>query len=380
MVAAYATGMGSSWNITNVGPVAESVAGHYGIALATVGLFTAVLFGAELVAMLAIGRLMERRGARFVGVLALILCVTGNLLTLLPTGIWTALMFRFVVGFGVGIGFVGGMAYVQQLGGGTFAQGLYGGVTLSIAGMAVGVVPHLESELGWQAPFVTGAVVAAISLVGVSLGPATGGVAGDGEAGFARLLRDRTLLRFAAVHAASFGTGIILSNWVVTLLERRGGYDLETAGVIGALILFVGVAGRPGGGLYAHLRPTHSRSVIQGSLILGGAGILLLGLAPPMAPAMLAAVLIGLAAGIPFGPTAAGLGRTFRSAPGAAFGAMNFYVVLAIAVGTPLMGATFYLPGDGFVGFAVAAVLCLFAAAVAPGPHLLSGAAGPADR
>lgn len=378
MVAAYATGIGSSWNITNVGPVAESVAQHYGIALATVGLFTAVLFGAELAAMMAIGRLMARRGVRFVGMLALLLCIAGNLLTLLPTGIWTALAFRFAVGFGVGIGFVGGMTYVQQLGGGTFAQGLYGGVTLSIAGMAVGVVPFFEGGLGWQAPFVTGAAVAAIGLLVVAAGPATGGVAGDGETGFTRLLRDRNLLRFSAVHTASFGMGIVLSNWVVTLLERRGGYELETAGMIGALILFVGVIGRPGGGLYAHLRPGHSRSVIRISLVLGAVGILVLGLAPPRAPAMIAAVLVGLAAGIPFGPTAAGLGRTFRSAPGAAFGAMNFYVVLAIAVGTPLMGATFSLPGDGFAGFAAAAALCLFAAAVAPGRHLLPGA--PVDR
>lgn len=371
LVAAYAAGMGTSWNIANVGPVADAAAAHYGIALASVGLFTAVLFGSELVSMTVIGRLTARYGAKFVGLLAMVLCVLGNVLTLVVDGFMLAMVFRFVVGFGVGLGFVGGMTYVQQMGGGTLAQGIYGGVSLSAGGLAVGTVSFLEGALGWQAPFVTAAVVGAVALVAISLGPATAAGTGDGEEGFVRLLRDRRLLRFAAVQSASFGVGIILSNWVVTLLERRGGYSLETAGVIGALILVVGVFGRPGGGLFAHLRPAHSRFAIRLALLLGAAGTLVLGLAPPLGVAILGAVLVGLASGVPFGPMMAGLGRTFSSTPGAAFGAVNFYVELTIVIGTPLMGATFSLPGGGLTGFAAAAVFCVFAAAVTPVSRLL---------
>lgn len=380
MVAAYASGVGVTWNIANVGPVADAVAGHYGIALATVGLFTAVLFAAEIVSMPVIGRLTVRFGAKSVGLLALGLCIVGNLLTLVGGGITIALILRFVVGLGVGLGFVGGTTYVQQMGGGSLAQGLFGGMSLAAGGIAVAVVPLYEDVLGWQAPFITGAIVGAVALLGILVGPSTRSTTGEQEHGFVRLLGDRNLLRFGAVHAASFGLAIVLSNWVVTLLTRRAGHDLETAGLIGSLILFVGVVARPGGGLYTHMRPAHTRTVVQLSLVLGGIGTAVLGMAPPTGVATLGAVLVGVAAGIPFGPCVAGLGRTFPRAPGTAFGAMNFYVQVMIMLGTPLMGLTFSLPGDGLLGFVAAAAFWLFAAVVTPGSELLLGAEAASQR
>jgi hypothetical protein len=78
------------------------------------------------------------------------------------------------------------------------------------------------------------------------------------------------------------------------------------------------------------------------------------------------AVLIGLAAGIPFGATLVGAARTYPSAPGTAVGAMNIYPVLAIVCGAPLVGLTFDLPGNGRIGFAVMAGLWLAALAAIP--------------
>ncbi|MQA75183.1 MAG: MFS transporter [Solirubrobacterales bacterium] len=123
MAAACAIGMAVSWNIADVGAVAEPIADHYGVALATVGLFTTVLFFAELASMAALGRLVERHGAKLLGLGALGLCAIGNLLTLAVDGIVAALVLRFVVGIGVGLGFVGGTTYVQHVGGGPLAQG-----------------------------------------------------------------------------------------------------------------------------------------------------------------------------------------------------------------------------------------------------------------
>jgi MFS family permease len=182
------------------------------------------------------------------------------------------------------------------------------------------------------------------------------------------------------VQSAAFGLGIVLSNWVVTLLTRRGGYDAETAGLIGALILIVGVVGRPAGGLYAHLRPQHTRAVLLGAMLLGASGTMLLGLAPPFALAVLGTVAVGLAAGVPVGPIVAGLGRTFPSAPGAAFAAMNTYALFVIVLGSPLLGATFSLPGDGLIGFVAAAGYWLVAAIALPGRELLSPSPEPTPR
>ena len=44
-------------------------------------------------------------------------------------------------------------------------------------------------------------------------------------------------------------------------------------------------------------------------------------------------------------------------APGAAIGFVNLIAAVTILVGTPLLGLTFSLPGDGRIGFAIVAAL-----------------------
>ena len=62
----------------------------------------------------------------------------------------------------------------------------------------------------------------------------------------------------------------------------------------------------------------------------------------------------------------AGAQRARPDAPGAAIGFVNSWAITAIVAGTPLLGLTFSLPGDGRLGFACLAVL--WAAAVATVP------------
>jgi MFS transporter, NNP family, nitrate/nitrite transporter len=385
IVAACAVGMGVSWSLANVGAVASTEADRYGVGLATIGLFTTVLFLAELFSMAPAGRLIDRVGPRLVSAIALPMVVVANLLTLAVDSVVLALVLRAVVGLGVGMGFLAGAAYVQQVGGGAFGQGLYGGLSLGTGGVAVAVVPALEGSLEWRAPFVSAAVAAALALVAVALGPST---PGRGAGGVARLrLRDRRLLRFAAVMAASFGVGIVLSNWAVEVLEQRGGLDSDTAGLVGSLVLVVGVVARPLGGLAASRRPDRSRALLAGAMVTGATGTLLLGLAEPPALAVAGALAVGAGAGIPFGPTLEAIARAFPSQPGAALGAANAWSLLAIIVGTPLVGLTFDLPGDGLIGFAAVAALWATtllalpkreAFAVPVGPAAGAAAAGPA--
>jgi hypothetical protein len=80
-------------------------------------------------------------------------------------------------------------------------------------------------------------------------------------------------------------------------------------------------------------------------------------LAPGIALDVVAAALIGTAAGLPFGVTMMGATRARPQAAGAAVGAMNVYPVVMIVCGAPLVGLTFGLPGHGRLGFAVLAVL-----------------------
>ena len=74
--------------------------------------------------------------------------------------------------------------------------------------------------------------------------------------------------------------------------------------------------------------------------------------------------LAGIAAGFPFAPAFAGAQRIRPDAPAAAVGAVNMAAAVTILVGTPLLGLSFSLPGDGRIGFLVVAAAWAASAAV----------------
>jgi predicted MFS family arabinose efflux permease len=358
-----------SWNIANTGSVVSLLARHYGTGLAAMGLMTTVLFFAELAVMLPGGRAIDRFGGKRSGLVAIGLSLVGNLLLLTTSSFALALVLRTVVGLGVGLGFLAGAIYVQQGAGrnAPLAGGIYGGVSLSGGGLALAIVPQLVGAHGWRAPYVSAVAVAVIALPIVLACPATPGH-GDPLARprFSALMRDPTIMRLGAVSAVSFGFAIVLGNWVVTLLERNGGLRAGSAGAIGSLILLLGIVGRPSGGVLVRHRPDAAWRTVTAAFIAGMVGVvvLVLGLSPLLDA--IAAGLIGLAAGIPFGATIAGTVNSYPGAAGTAVGAMNAWAVLVIVVGAPLVGLSFSLPGAGRIGFAVVAALWVAAIAVIP--------------
>ena len=154
----------------------------------------------------------------------------------------------------------------------------------------------------------------------------------------------------------SFGLSVVLGNWVATLLQRGGDESAHVAGLVGGLVLFLGVVSRPAGG-----RLLERPRVVQISFVVGGFAIGLLAIARPLPLAIIAAAIVGLAAGVPFASAFAGAQRLRPDAPAAAVGAVNLAATIVILVGTPLVGLSFSLPGDGRIGFLVCGVL--FAAA-----------------
>jgi predicted MFS family arabinose efflux permease len=134
---------------------------------------------------------------------------------------------------------------------------------------------------------------------------------------------------------------------VVTLLERAGGDSREVAGLAGGLTLFLGIVTRPLGRV----------RLLRLSFIVGGIATALLAIATPLALAIAAAAIVGLAAGVPFAPAFAGAARLQPDAPAAALGLVNMSSALTILAATPLVGLTFSLPGEGRIGFLVIAAL-----------------------
>jgi predicted MFS family arabinose efflux permease len=351
-------GLATGWNFTNVGAVADALADDYATALAVVGVFTTVFWLTHATMQLPGGRFSDRLGPQPVGLAALGLMLAGNGLALVAAEPGAAIAGRALVGLGTGLGFLAGSDYMRLSGGGAFAQGIFGGSAMAGGGIALATVPALYDALGWRAPFASAVALAAVGLVVLAAAPRRRSPGLHRDAGrLPELARDPRLLRLSVVHMASLGLYAVVFAWIVTLLERAGGYSNETAGAATAAALIAGIVGRPAGGWLVRRRPERAPAVMAASLAGGAIGTLMLVPAGPLALVLAATTLIGLAAGVGFAPVFGEAARLRPDAPGAAVGWVNTLGNSIAVIGTPLLGLAFSLPGDGRVGFVAAAVL-----------------------
>lgn len=354
IAAGLAVGGCLTWNVSNVGAVADPLAGHYGVSLAAIGLLTTALFVTHLAVQLPAGRAADRVGSQRVALVAIAAGVAGNCLLLLDGGIELALLARAVVGIGSGAAFVAGLDLVRAAGGGAAMQGLYGGATMAGGGLALMVVPALTDATSWRAAYWSAALLAGVAAVPTLL---ASGLPRIGHAG-SWILRDRRLLPIGVLQAATFGLAVVAGNWVVPLLERSGASP-SAAGLAGGLVLFVGIATRPLGGILAGR--VSGRRLVGAGLVGTGLGAALLAIGGPLALSALGALILGLTAGLPFAAIFAAAQRARPDAPAAAIALVNACAVLTILVGTPLAGLAFELPSDGRVAFAALAGLAIAA-------------------
>jgi predicted MFS family arabinose efflux permease len=284
--------------------------------------------------------------------------VAGNALALAGPWFPLAVVARLVVGLGTGVGFVAGADYVRWASASPTAQGLFGGAGVGGGGAALAIVPLLS---GWRAPYASAAVLAVVLGLALAAAPADERRRPtERRPARAPVVRDRRLYPLAVLHTASFSLTVIAGNWIVDLLDDHG-HSRRLAGAVGALILLLGLPTRPFGGWIVRARPDGVRAALAGSIVAGAAGLALLALPLPLPVLVLASAVAGLAAGIPFAPAFSGAQRLRPDAPAAAVGFVNAVATLAIIVGTPLVGLTFSLAGEGRLGFLLLASLWLAA-------------------
>jgi MFS family permease len=350
-----AVGFSAGWNIADTGAVAEELADAYGTSLGVIGLLTAVLFLVHMLMQLPAGRLSDRLGPARVCAAGLAVMAAGNVLAALAPEPALGLAARALLGVGTALGFIGGSDFVRASGGSPFAQGLYGGLATAGGGVALAVVPAVEPSLGWRAPYLTAVAVAAAAgaLLLAAPGPTRVARAASDRVPVAALVRDRRLLRLAAVFAASFGLSVVIANWVVTLLERESALSSAAAGLVGSLTLVLGVVSRPFGGWILHRHPGGVRRAIVLAALVGAAGTLALA-AGSASLAVAGALAVGLVAGISFAPAFTGAAALYPRSPATAIGFVNASGALTILTGTALAGVAFAADVEvwAFVGLA----------------------------
>jgi MFS family permease len=195
VVAGCALGATSGWNFGNLGGIASELAGAYGVGLATIGLLTTAMVVTHLAIQIPGGKASDRFGPARAGALALVVMSAGNALALAGPEAGLAVAARAIVGVGTGLAFISGSALVRESGGGPFAQGVFGGVSLAPGGLALAIVPQLEDVLGWRAPYWTAltlglAVLVAVLVLAPGVGVRPMGLTLTADAG---VVRDRHL-------------------------------------------------------------------------------------------------------------------------------------------------------------------------------------------
>jgi len=352
VVAGCAVSIGGAWNMTNVGAVADELAGAYATSLLGIGAFTAALFLGHSACQIPAGHLIDRVGPRTPALVAVALSVAAGLAALIAPVAALAIAARVVAGVGTGLSFVSGSEFVRRFGGTTVDQGMFGAVGLGTGGIALIVIPPLYHAVGWRAPFLGAAVVGLCVLPFVLAGPRTSRAERPGrEESAQRVPRDPLLLRFALMHASSLGFAVVVANWVVPLLTGEGLASLWVAGAIGSLVLTIGAIGRALGGWLARRAPERTQTLLAAAMVVAGAATVLLALGPPLPVLVCLAAIIGMAGGIPFGPALYGAGRSFPHFGGAAVGVVNTFSGVVIAVATAIVALTFSLPEGGRIGF-----------------------------
>jgi MFS family permease len=324
------------------------------------------------------GKASDRFGPAHAGEAALVIVCAGNALALLVPHAAAAMGARAVIGVGTGLAFISGSAMVREAGGSPLAQGVFGGIGLGAGGLALAVVPQVEDVVGWRAPFWTALAVAtgALLLVFATRMKATPRPVRSGKT--SGVLRDRRLYRLAVLYSVSYGLGVVLANWVVELLQRHSTLSDDAAAVVGALTLMLVIVSRPLGGWILRTHPDRARLAVAVSIVAGAVGTLALVAATPVWLAVLGGLLVGLGAGIPFAPAFTGAALTRPDAPAASVAVVNSAANLVVLVGTPLVGLTFSVTGEGRLGFAVIAALWLGALVLLPTARQLGAVpAGP---
>src|SRR5438105_3797561 len=265
---ALAVGLAAGWNIANTGAAAGTLSSAYGVSLPTIGLLTTALFLTHFGSQVPGGILIDRFGPRPVGFAALSVIAVGNAIALAFASFPLAVVARLIIG-----------------------QGLYGGFSVAGGGLAVLMVPLLEPALGWRSAYVAALGVSLVPLVGLTRSAELAAHFPNAYP-FRRVVHERPLYLLAALHTASFGLSVIASNWVVSLLTRRG-VSHGVAGLVGSLLLLGGLATRPLAGVVVRRRPHLERPLLSFSMIGGGAGIAVLATPAPIPVLTFAACLAG---------------------------------------------------------------------------------------
>jgi nitrate/nitrite transporter NarK len=340
LAAACAIGFASSANYTNHAPMVTALAAEFGFKLAAAGLLTTGVFLTHGAMQIPGGYFADRLGPKPVLFQAMAVVCAGNIALGFANDYSQLLGWKIFVGLGTGTCFVAGARYIASIFAGPrlhLAQGFYGGSVLLGSGFVIFAVPLLLAAVGWRgAFFCTAALAAAAALFWILLAPQPPAL-DHKPVPLAEMLSNPQLWLLGLGQMASFGLVIVVGVWVTAYLSKSFQMPLTEAGRIGSLVLVMGIASRPLGGVL--VPRLGARRTLQTGLLLNAAACLNFGLGSgSLARAGAGLLLLGLGCGLPYAAVFNRAGALYPARAGAAMGLVNMLGIVMILAAPPLVG------------------------------------------
>lgn len=340
LVSVCAIGFAFSANYTNHAPMVAQLASEFKFSLAAAGLLTTGIFLTHGGVQIPGGFMADKFATRRLLVFALAIVTLGNVLLGLAGSYPQLLFWKVFVGLGTGVSFVAGARYVADMFAGSqlhLAQGLYGASVLLGSGFVIYAIPILSSAFGWRgAFFCTAGLAATATIIWVRLAPAAPQKLHQ-PARLASMLAHPQLWLLGLVQMASFGLVVVIGVWITTYLSRSFHLTALEAGRIGSLVLVLGVASRPIGGVLA--RRLRARRTLRIGLALNVIACLAFGLGRgSLMHSFLGVLLLGIGSGLPYAPIFNRAVALFPARSGAAMGLVNMLGIGMILAVPPLIG------------------------------------------
>jgi len=333
-------GFAFSANYTNHAPLVGKLAAEFKFSLAAAGLLTTGIFLTHGGIQIPGGFMADKFGTRRLLFLALAIVSLGDIFLGLAGSYQQLLFWKVFVGLGTGVSFVAGARYVADMFAGPrlhLAQGFYGASVLLGSGFVIYAIPLLSAAFGWRGAFFFTAALAAIAAVTwIWLAP-TAPQKLHQPARLASMLAHPQLWLLGIVQMASFGLVVVVGVWITTYLSKSFHLTVLEAGKIGSLVLVLGVASRPLGGVLA--RRWGARGTLRVGLALNVMACLSFGLGRgSLAHSSLGVLLLGIGAGLPYTGIFNRAAALFPARAGAAMGLVNMLGIVMILAAPPLIG------------------------------------------
>ena len=352
--------LSGAWNAGNVGPVASQLASEFDISLAVVGALAGTLFfGANVIGLIFAAQIGEAvglvKGLRY----ACLLVVAGNLVFAITPVFAGLAVGRILPGLGFALTTTVGIVWARAEGGvklvGLFGASIQLGIALSL------LLGSVLFDLGvdWRVGFLVSAALGAAAMAAIPGDASAPPLPERRSGGFLRLaFRHARVYRLSLLFLSIYGVPMILGAWMIEYLSSEGDVSKTVAGLASFLLFGLSAAMRMAGADLKARGWTHQ--VLCGSLGLAAAGLAAIAVDPVAGAAFLAAVLLAVGFGLPYGTALTEAQDMYPEEPAEPLALMTLVALLLPIFVIPLVGHSISQDA-GDVAFGILALFLVLA-------------------